>query len=383
MPVDLTLLFWAVTAGFCALTLWRQRRIPQGSVAMLAVFLAMAAGLRWPQEFADYETQKEIRLFSLTALSAFAPFVLLQGEDERRIFLYAIALLGVVMSACAAIEVAIVGSSSRLGIFNTNPILLARASGFAVIVLFLLYWQRHINVWVFLPLASLALLGLLASGSRGPLVALLATIIGTLPLCVSIARERVWSRGAVLLSIAGLAVAILYLRSGYTRLSERFLRLLTGQWGNTEVSRWAVWRETSELIVGSPLGVGWGRLSESVQVYNDGILLRHPHNIVLEIAVEAGWPAAVIFSVLVAGTLAVGFRRAFDATPAAGGRNNSVDGLLLFSAPAYWLLCALFSGDVNDNRPFWAMLGMALAARGVPLVGRAAWVGNDRNRGGY
>ena len=37
----------------------------------------------------------------------------------------------------------------------------------------------------------------------------------------------------------------------------------------------------------------------------------------------------------------------------------------------YWLICAAFSGDVNDNRPLWAMLGMLMAALGSRTMAEA------------
>src|SRR3546814_2138639 len=103
---------------------------------MLAVFLAMAMGLHWPEDLGAYATQKELRLFSLTALSAFAPLLLLRDDAQRRVFVYAVSLLALVMAALAAIEAARFGLSARNSVFNTNPILLARASGFAGILLF-------------------------------------------------------------------------------------------------------------------------------------------------------------------------------------------------------------------------------------------------------
>ena len=85
-----------------------------------------------------------------------------------------------------------------------------------------------------------------------------------------------------------------------------------------------------------PLGVGWGRLGDWVQVYNDNVLLQHPHNIVLEIAAEAGWAAALVFFLLVAWTVAALFRRAIQ-DGADTGKPASGDNLLIFAALAYWL----------------------------------------------
>lgn len=369
VPLDLTLLFWALSAGFCLLALWQLRHLPGTTLAMAAIFLLMALGLHWPADLSAYPVQKELRLYSLTALSAFAPFLLLRGEEERRIFLFAAVLLGLAMAALAALELAMNGTSLRLSVFNTNPILLGRASGFAFLVLCLLLWQRRIPGWLFLALGGMAGLALLASGSRGPLVAVLGTLAVALPLSAHIGCNPLRSRSTVLVSIAGLAAATVYLFWMSTSISTRFLRLLTGEWGDTEVSRWALWRQTADLIAVSPLGVGWGHLNTWIQVYNDNILLRHPHNIVLEIAAEAGWAAALVFSLLVIWTLIAAFRRAVGKGAAAPNGLPS-DGLLVFAALGYWFGCAFFSGDVNDNRPFWAMLGMALAALAVRRTGR-------------
>jgi hypothetical protein len=37
----------------------------------------------------------------------------------------------------------------------------------------------------------------------------------------------------------------------------------------------------------------------------------------------------------------------------------------------YWLVCAAFSGDVNDNRPLWALLGVTLAALGSRRISKS------------
>src|SRR3546814_15160110 len=48
VPFDLTLAFWLTTAGFCLHALWRQRRLPAGTLAILLIFATMALGLHWP-----------------------------------------------------------------------------------------------------------------------------------------------------------------------------------------------------------------------------------------------------------------------------------------------------------------------------------------------
>src|SRR3546814_3479963 len=79
------------------------------------------------------------------------------------------------MTIAVAIEVAASDIAYRLGAFNTNPILLARATGFALLLLCLLYWMERIRLWVFLAAGAVVCFGLLESASRGPLVAFIIT----------------------------------------------------------------------------------------------------------------------------------------------------------------------------------------------------------------
>lgn len=378
VPFDLTLLFWVATAGFCLHAIWRQRRLPPGTLPLLLVFAAMAIGLHWPGELGAYAAQKELRLFSLTALAAAAPLLLLQRHDERRVFLFAIGVLGAAMAVAATLEIAVAGKLTRVSAFNTNPILLARASGFTTLLLCMLYWLGRIRLWLFLPAAAVGCFAVLISGSRGPLLALLATGAMVAALCAVRAEARMRIAGTLVAGTAALAAAVLAMGRAQLDAGNRLLRLLTGEWGDTEFSRFAIWRETLDLIPTSPLGLGWGRLSERLQVWQeqDDLLLLHPHNIVLEIAVEAGWLAAAAFLLLL-GAIAL---RSFRLTRQQDneGADCPIRTLVVFGALAYWFLCAAVSGDVNDNRTLWSMIGMTLAALGSWRVVR---VSDDRNGG--
>jgi O-antigen ligase len=361
VPVDLTLLFAAATTAFCAFEAWRRRHLVSCIGPMLAVFLAMAMGLHWPEDLGAYATQKELRLFSLTALSAFAPLLLLREDAQRRVFVYAVSLLALVMAALAAIEAARFGLSARNSVFNTNPILLARASGFAGLLLCLLYWQGRLSLWIFAPAAAVALLGLLVSGTKAPLLGLLLTGFAMVPLALmdGATRTRVWA--TLIVGLAGLTGVLAYLASARIHVGRRILGLLSGDWGASGGSRLALWQETLDLIPESPAGIGWGRFSEWIQVFHYENLLRHPHNIVLEITVEAGWLAGAAFLALVALTTSRSILAVYRGATMPSG-HGAVGELVVPVALIYWFICASFSGDVNDNRPLWAMLGMAVAA---------------------
>src|SRR3546814_7981019 len=130
---------------------------------------------------------------------------------------------------------------------------------------------------------------------------------------------------------------------------RRLTNLLAGEFGNSESSRLAIWHQTIDVIATSPLGVGWGKLTEHVQVVHaEGNLLLHPHNIILEIAVEAGWLAAAAFVILIGAigvlTIRASFRALADPTDPCPIRT-----LVVFAALSYWFWCAAFSGDVNRS----------------------------------
>src|SRR3546814_4615310 len=97
-------------------------------------------------------------------------------------------------------------------------------------------------------------------------------------------------------------------------------------------------------------------------MHADGNLRLHPHNIIQEIAVDAGWLAAAAFVILIGAigvlTIRASFRALADPTDPCPIRT-----LVVFAALSYWFWCAAFSGDVNDHRALCAMIGMALAAQ--------------------
>jgi O-antigen ligase len=370
IPIDLTLLFAAGTSAFCGFEIWRTRSLGPGIIPMLAVFLALAIGLHWPEHFGSYATQKELRLFSITALSAFAPLILLRTDTRRQTFAYTVCLLGLVMAGLAVFEAARHGLSPRATVFNANPILLARASGFAGLVLCLLYWQGRLNTWLFAPPALIALVGLLASGTKAPLLGLLLTAFAFAPLALVNGASRKRTLGTLAAGCVGLAGALAYLAWAGVYVARRIAGPLTGEWGFAGETRLALWRQTLELIPMHPFGIGWGRFNEWIQLFENRTLMRHPHNIALEIFVEGGWLAGAAFLAL-AVVLVRRSTHALYKAPATTNGAASADVLLVPAGLVYWLICAAFSGDVNDNRPLWALLGVTLAALGSRRISKS------------
>lgn len=353
--MDATLLFAAVTLGLCVWALLRDRYFPAGTVVLFGLFLALAFGFSWSGSFSDYATQKSLRLFSLTALAAFAPLLLIRNDNDRIALVIAVVFLGSLMAALTLLDPGAYGVKARGTVWNVNPIVLARASGFAVLGLVLFYWHARLSLWQVLLPAAVAMSGLLLSGSRGPLVAvMLAVLASTLTLSIRGVPGR---RAFLTLFLGGLCTlgALVWLASSNYVMGRRVLRLLTGDWLAHDLTRLTLWKEAGLAILEHPFGLGWGRFSETVAVFHKNeVLALYPHNIFLEIFVEAGWLAGVAFTCLVCWLLKTSFKKA--------SRNEGVSAHLVFAGLVYWLLCAFFSGDVNDNRPFWMFLAVSLSS---------------------
>jgi O-antigen ligase len=78
--------------------------------------------------------------------------------------------------------------------------------------------------------------------------------------------------------------------------------------------------------------------------------VQYTHNVVLEIAVEAGWLSLAVFLVLVVVAARLAWRTRDTWIGGAGA------GLL-----AFWFVASNFSGDVNSNRSLFLVLGVCLA----------------------
>jgi O-antigen ligase len=116
-----------------------------------------------------------------------------------------------------------------------------------------------------------------------------------------------------------------------------------------------LWHYTWAYIPGHFWGTGWGGLQDvSGMNLMAGYGLIYPHDILLEIAGEAGWIAAAAVMVF----LWCGLRHlrtaAVSPYPAA-----------LFGIAVFFTVNAMLSGDVNDNRVMWAAvaIGWAVIAR--------------------
>lgn len=251
-----------------------------------------------------------------------------------------------------AAGVALVGTGSlnevgRLSGTGTT-VAAGRASGVAVVVLLCLALsggvRRPLMILACLGITTWLVLGLISTGSRGPVFACAAAT-----LLVAVFAP---GRGRYVRILAGIGA----FGTGWLTLSEatgigatRITNYVGGKYGLTG-ARGGLWEPTLGAIPAHPFGVGWG---EFWHVLPAGALLdsgyrQYPHNVLLEVTIEVGWLAGATVAAFIIASL-VKLRQGAD----------HPCGAVLLGIAIFTVLNAMVSGDVNDNRVMWAALTVA------------------------
>jgi O-antigen ligase len=266
---------------------------------------------------------------------------LVHSRRRQQVWVWLHVLVGVLLVATGGNEG--VDSAERFAGAGSNTIGAGRASGVAVVVLGALLLSQALkklwpNVAAAAVIAWLAV-ALLSTGSRGPVFACAASL-----LLVAVMVPG----GGRAFRVAAAAGALFFGRLVFTDATglgaNRLSQTLSGQYDLLD-SRKEIWLEALSAIPNYPLGVGWGNF---FSVLSPGARLasgydQYPHNLLLEVFVEAGWLVGTAVLILLVMTLGRLPKIAVDPYGAA------LCGIALF-----FILNAMVSGDVNDNRMMWA-----------------------------
>ena len=344
-PVDLTLLTGALLTGVLAVRFLRGARLRSldGPALVLFWFLTFVPGLFQAVD-SPYGFQKIATIFTFTLLSALAPLFLVDDDGDL------IRLMNALACFCLAITCGgLFGSTpetERLQAFGAGTISLGRATG-------LLFTYAAIALAGDSPLPGLTfgILGLagvtaLFSGSRGPILAALAV----LALLFGAGRMRLGPRLARLAAAGGVFALVL---AGSLSLAPkgslaRVEAFFHGQYGASETYRVSALHAAWELVGDAPWGIGWAGFATRVDPER-GVGRQYPHNLLAEVTLESGWICgAVTLLVLLA------------AAGAAWSRTGTPGGRVVFAGTVFYLINAMVSGDLNDNRPLFMFVGCAL-----------------------
>lgn len=356
LPVNATLLFATIVAIAFVLSALHTRQISTWIYVPIGAWLL----LLFPAAHyvpGDYPTEKFIALVTLTFVCVVAPFQVLQTRSQRVAFLTALALAGVLSGAFTFSQGS--GAATDAGLSpdvilleGANTISTARILGTGALILIAAALTirgthlLHRTLWLALGVGLVVFM--FATGSRGPFSAMVFAL-AALIVFVPVMREARF-RSIVLLSFGSIA-AYWWASSQQIVASDRAFAWLTGERDTSTQTRISLWKSAVDYASVSPLGAGWGGFANIAKAPS---ALKYPHNLFLELYVEAGWIIATILVGLVLASMWRLFRQALDPISA-----------ILFVLATFAFINAMVSGDINDNRLLWMLVGVAW----VPMSG--------------
>jgi O-antigen ligase len=346
IPVDLTALALVLVGVSVVLTLLASRRLVIPPVGGLAILAALIPGF-FIGAGNPYTPKAQLAIL-ITVYTAMGAFLLLRTSDRRRIWLWSLAVLGLLI--IPLLKTSSLGTRSVGG--SGATISAGQMLGVSIVVLMVLVMSARVRgrSHVLLAVVAVAVLGyeLIGTGARGPTIAAAAALLITVVfLHPELLRRAV---GAVVLVVAGFfALGAL----GFAG-AERMRLAASGSFGSSP--RVVLWEKALNAIPEAPAGFGWGNfwsvLPPSARL--DSGYVQHAHNLVLEAFVEGGWVAGIAITAFLVLTLQRQFRSA---------KKDSVEAALLAVA-VFYVICTMVSGTMADDRAMFAVLAAAFAFPG-------------------
>lgn len=328
ISIDLTTLFVFLVVAAMVVS-GMQLGLPNGRILVfLAWPVLLLPAINSPTN--DYATTKITLLATISLLLGISPFFLLRNSAQVRSFLISLCGVSIFTGIAAFMQSPI--DAGRLVTSGGNTIDTGRIIGLGALILLLhaLSTQGRPR-WRFVSLCIgiLLLLATISTGSRGPLFAILFALTIALFFARYFRKFRV---RAIIVAGAVFTFATFLIVNSDSTGFERIEQSLIGSDGDSSTGRFQLWQAAVETIVDSPLGVGWGGFSELS-------FSEYPHNVLLEILLEAGWLTGSAVIALLFITFLKGVKE-----------SGSFLSMVIFSIYSFALINAMFSSDINGNR---------------------------------
>ena len=153
--------------------------------------------------------------------------------------------------------------------------------------------RRSWVVLLYVLLVAVNGLAVMVAQSRWILVTIVPVMAVLLwRLCRKLPRNRWWVGSAVVFAVVAAGLALAFTPVG-EMVMQRFRDLSVSQWQSLG-QRGIVWRDTLNMIVHTPFGVGTGCFGDAYLGYKlspDRFIAMRPHNEVLQWVAEVGWLA--------------------------------------------------------------------------------------------
>ncbi|MCS7305979.1 MAG: D-glucuronyl C5-epimerase family protein [Thermoguttaceae bacterium] len=309
----------------------------------------------------EYGIEKTLKFLTLTGWAFLGAPLLIYDYCSLRRFGWALLAISTLMSLDSLWHWQGPGEIAFARAFGSNYIALGRITGLGLltIVFFLLpteqkRWRRMALVGI----SGLLLWAELTAGARGPILAMVLSVIGVVAVELLYSSFQKIDRFTlrVLLGTIGVCVLIGLLAQSFFPTFLFRMEVLISKIGESGLTRLLLYRESVRLWAEEPFwGLGPGGFAlalarEDVRLY--------PHNLILELAVELGMVGVCIFLSLVA----MAFRNGLECFRTASGSKRTVVRYLLVLA-VFFFLNAMVSGDINDNRVLFTALALLGCSR--------------------
>lgn len=332
----------ALAIAFLAYDLMRDHTLAPATRFALVVLVILASSAVLFPPVGDYGDDKISRLLQLTLLSAAAAGVLRTKGNVRAL---AFVWLGAALILAATARFSMSHSGRAAGLDENNPVWLGRAIAMGLVVVAWLVWTQRVRLVIMAPVAAVLVGGLLATGSRGPL---LAAVLGTLIVVAASPRRHQYQRvlAGIIASFA-LVLAFIYLPGSGQQQGGLFdpAREISG------TSRVRYWTSSLEYIWSHPSGTGAGGWS-----WATGMPAPYPHNLFLEVFVESGWVFGLGLVAVVVAVIVRLWR----------SRHIAPSVVLVLAMLTAELVSVSVSGDVN-GRTFWFILALGWGVQRMML----------------
>lgn len=359
-PIDLTvasLAFVFLLAGRRVVLL--REGIPRRVLWFVALFALLAVPILWTR-WTPYSSEKVGRLFTLTmGVVLLAPILIRTREAIQRLLTCVVAISGLILLDSIYqlfTNPAVYAVESRLTTASANTIAVGRAVGMVIVAMAVIGTRTSLRRVLFAwAAAGVGAVTLLASGSRGPAVAaVLATLVGVL-VTAGLSGRAATRLGGMLavLAVAGAVGWTLVPEASATRmLAFAQTGLSDTRENQSATQRTQFWSGSIRYARVDPMGMGWGAFS---LLPISGNQQDHwPHDLWIELALEAGW-LSMLATLLLCGIALV---RAIAFAQSTGDTSGSI----LTSFIVFATVNASVSGDINSNRILFTLASIACCA---------------------
>jgi O-antigen ligase len=301
----------------------------------------------------DYGRTK-LQLFTFVNVAALVGGLAI-GRSRRHFALFAQVMLALAVANSLVLAKQLAGGGAQQVAANRfviassyDPIGFGRAMGFGLLISIALLLSGS-ALWLRVTaLASVPVLGLaiMASGSRGPVLGLVAgaVVLGACAMRSREARRRLlWIAPAA--GVGGVLVTQLVPGQSITRVFS----FLTGHGSDTRgEDRLALYHLAWRAFADHPLaGIGTGGFASI-----GGKLYEYPHNLLLEVGAELGLPGALLFLGLIGVGVVTALRMVRSGT-------RRIDASFALGLLVFAVLNSMFSGDITGNGDIWLAIGLA------------------------